>query len=37
MVLSNKNKLYSTGYGETYALGHGDKATICEFKLISNL
>ena len=26
--------MYSTGFGETYALGHGDTKTLIEFKLI---
>ena len=26
--------MYSAGFGETYALGHGDTKTLTEFKLI---
>ncbi|EGR33833.1 protein kinase, putative, partial [Ichthyophthirius multifiliis] len=34
IALSNKNRLFSTGYGETYALGHANNVTQCEFSQI---
>ncbi|KAL4441987.1 hypothetical protein ABPG74_003738 [Tetrahymena malaccensis] len=37
VVVTSKNRLFSCGYGETYALGHGDKSTLNEFKLIQTI
>ncbi len=37
LVKSDKNRLFSTGYGETYALGHGNSSSLNQFKEISNL
>ena len=34
MLNKDMNKIFSTGYGETFALGHEDTSTQCEFKLI---
>lgn len=28
--------MFSCGYGGTYALGHGDQLSLCEFKWIRN-
>ena len=36
-LYSAKNRLFSVGFGESFALGHGDKQTINEFKLIKVL
>lgn len=40
--ISNKikkdfNKILSAGFGETYALGHGDQSTLAGFKMVFNL
>lgn len=34
MAVSNLNKIYSCGYGSSYALGHGNKRTLNRFKEI---
>ncbi|CAD8210835.1 unnamed protein product [Paramecium pentaurelia] len=37
LILTNKNRIFSCGFGESYALGHQENQTISEFKLIQNL
>lgn len=32
--MSNKGRLFSTGYGETYALGHDSSVSLNQFKEI---
>ena len=32
LIRTDKNNLYSCGFGETYALGNGDSSTITYFK-----
>lgn len=34
IVVSNKNRLYSCGYGGSFALGHGNRQTQSRFKKI---
>ncbi|CAD8177067.1 unnamed protein product [Paramecium pentaurelia] len=37
LILTNKNRVFSCGFGESYALGHPENQTLNEFKQISNL
>lgn len=32
LIISNKGRIFSTGYGETYALGHGTNHSLDIFK-----
>ena len=36
MVSTNKNRIFSCGYGETYALGNGEQTSSDEFQQISS-
>ena len=37
MVLSNKGRMFSCGFGETYALGHGTKQSYNYFKELESM